>query len=81
MSITIDLPPAMVQEAREYATARGTTLEKMMFDYLDSELKASRKDDHRSEFEAFSGILDDAEADEIRGNLRQFDRIDSEKWA
>ena len=38
MSITIDLPPATVQEAREYAASRGTTLEKMVFDYVQGEL-------------------------------------------
>ena len=36
MSITIDLPPAVVQEAREYASVRGTTLEQMLFDYLQN---------------------------------------------
>ena len=34
MSIMIDLPPAMAQEAREYATVQGTTLERMVVDYL-----------------------------------------------
>ena len=29
MSIMVDLPPAMAQEAREYATVQGTTLERM----------------------------------------------------
>ena len=43
MSITVDMPPAMVQEAREYATARGTTLEQMVFDLVKMEL--SRKDE------------------------------------
>ena len=39
MSIMIDLPPSMAQEAREYATVRGTTLERMLFDYLKAELQ------------------------------------------
>lgn len=43
MGITVDMPPAMVQEAREYATARGTTLEQMVFDLVKMEL--SRKDE------------------------------------
>ena len=30
MSIMVDLPPAMEQEAREYATVQGTTLERML---------------------------------------------------
>lgn len=34
----LDLPPAMAQEAREYATVQGTTLERMLLDYLESEL-------------------------------------------
>ena len=34
MSIMVDLPPAMAQEAREYATVQGTTLERMVFDCL-----------------------------------------------
>lgn len=39
----IDLPPAMAQEARDYATVRGTTLERMLFDYLKLELAKRRK--------------------------------------
>ena len=38
MSIMIDLPPAMAQEAQGYADLRGTTLEQILFDYLKSEL-------------------------------------------
>ena len=30
MSIMIDLPPAMAQEAQDYATVRGTTLDRMV---------------------------------------------------
>ena len=43
MSIMIDLPPAMVQEAREYATVRGTTLERMLFDWVAEELERNKK--------------------------------------
>ena len=39
MSIMVDLPPAMAQEAQEYATVRGTTLERLLFDCLKSELE------------------------------------------
>lgn len=42
MCITVDLPPAMEQEAREYATVHGTTLERMVFDCLKAELERSR---------------------------------------
>ena len=42
MSIMIDLPPAMAQEAQGYADLRGTTIERILFDYLKSELERSR---------------------------------------
>ena len=42
MSIMIDLPPAMAQEAQGYADLRGTTIERILFDYLKSELEMSR---------------------------------------
>ncbi len=42
MSIMIDLPPAMAQEAQGYADLRGTTLERILLDYLKSELERSR---------------------------------------
>lgn len=45
MSITIDLPPAMTQEAQEYATIQGTTLERMLFDCIKAELERRRKAD------------------------------------
>ena len=43
MSIMIDLPPAMAQEAREYASVRGVTLERMLIDYIKSCVR--RKDE------------------------------------
>ncbi|MBR2487669.1 MAG: hypothetical protein IKB52_00930 [Kiritimatiellae bacterium] len=45
MSIMIDLPPTMAQEAQEYATVQGTTLERMLLDYLKSELQRRRDAD------------------------------------
>ena len=45
MSNLVDLPPAMAHEAQEYATVRGTTLERMLFDYLKSELEKRREAD------------------------------------
>ena len=53
MSIMIDLPPAMAQEAQEYVTVRGTTLERLFLDYLKAELKRRRElDSAMSEFDA-----------------------------
>ena len=45
MSIMIDLPPAMAQEAQGYADLRGTTLERLLLDCLKSELERSRDAD------------------------------------
>ncbi len=45
MSIQIELPPAMAQEAQGYATIQGTTLEQMFLDYLATELARKRKAD------------------------------------
>lgn len=45
MSIMIDLPPAMAQEAQGYASIRGTTLEQMLFEYIKSELEKFRAAD------------------------------------
>ncbi len=42
MSIMIDLPPAMAQEAQGYADLRGTTLEKALLDCISAELERSR---------------------------------------
>ncbi len=44
MSIMIDLPPTMAQEAREYATLRGTTLERMLLDCIKAEMERRRKE-------------------------------------
>ena len=43
MSIVIDLPPAMAQEAQGYARLDGTTLEKLFLDSLTAELKRRRQ--------------------------------------
>ena len=45
MSIMIDLPPAMAQEAQEYAAVQGTTLERMLFDCLKAELERRHEAD------------------------------------
>lgn len=34
MGVLIDLPPAVVQEVRQYAESRGTTLNRLLRDYL-----------------------------------------------
>ena len=43
MSITIDISTALIQEAREYVTVKGITLERMFLDCLAAELKRQRE--------------------------------------
>ena len=43
MSIMIDLPPAMAQEAQGYARLDGTSLEKFFLDSLAAELTRRRE--------------------------------------
>ena len=49
MSIMVDLPPAMAQEAQEYATVRGTTLERMLYDCIAAELERHRKQNENAD--------------------------------
>ena len=74
MSIMIDLPPAMAQEAREYATIQGTTLERMLFDYLKRELNRKR-DSHTNRLSEFIGCIGNGKrTDEVVGELRGYDQ-------
>ena len=43
MSIMIDIPPVMVQEAQGYVALEGKSLEKLFLDFLSSELKRRRQ--------------------------------------
>jgi hypothetical protein len=43
MPITIDLPPAMVQEAEAFAQSQNTTLQQLVVDYIGSELNRRRE--------------------------------------
>ena len=53
MSIMIDLPPAMAQEAQSYARLDGTSLEKLFLDSLAAELMRRREAANAiSEFDA-----------------------------
>ena len=74
MSIMIDLPPAMAQEARDYATVQGTTLERMLFDYLKRELSRIR-DNRTNRLSEFIGCIGNGKrTDEVVGELRGYDQ-------
>ena len=44
MSITLSIPPAVVQEARAYALENGTTMSRMIREYFEN-LLAPRKEE------------------------------------
>ena len=44
MSITLSVPPTVVQEVRLYADKKGTSLNQMIRDYLQSIADASRRE-------------------------------------
>lgn len=48
MAITIDLPPAMAQEAQGYAVVDGTTLEGMVLRWLEEDLRRRREQERKS---------------------------------
>ncbi len=43
MSITLSVPPAIVQEVREWATANGTSLNKYLRDCLEAKVNELRE--------------------------------------
>ena len=74
MSIMVDLPPAMAQEAQEYATVRGTTLERLLFDYLKAELDRRHEvDEVMAKFDA----LVEKSHGRLNGTPYKFNRADA----
>ena len=81
MSITIEMPPAMEREAREYTMLEGDSLQQMFLSYLRKELERRRmnKAVHvKSGFARFAGRWTEEEA-------RAFDKatertIDESDW-
>ena len=72
MCVAINLPPVMEQEAREYATVRGTTLEQLLVDYLkDCVMRKKESDDIYAYLMTQSGWLpDDYVFDREEANAR-----------
>ena len=74
MSIMVDLPPAMAQEARGYVTVRETTLERMLFDCRKAELERQRKaDEMMAKFDA----LVEKGSGRLNGKSYKFNRADA----
>ena len=74
MSIMIDLPPSMAQEAREYATVQGTTLERMLFDCLKAELERRRRADEL--MAGFDALVEKSHG-RLKGKPYKFNRADA----
>ena len=57
MSITLSVPPAVVQEVRLYAVKKGTSLNQMIRDYLQSMADASRREREKIANETFDFLM------------------------
>ena len=73
MPITIDLPPAIVQEAKAFAESRHTTFEQMLLDGLVSELKRARNETNWKEH--FDKLVE--ETSRRRDTPYRFNRADA----
>ena len=74
MSIVLDLPPAMAQEAQKYAAIQGTTLERMLFECLKVELERRRKVDETMS-KLYTLVL--RTSDRLKGEPYRFRRSDA----
>ena len=66
MSITLAIPPDLVQQARVYAAAHGTTMSQMIRDYFAA-LFANGEEQAPSAFEDYMRIVNEANAKSPKG--------------
>ena len=57
MSITIDMPPVMERAVRDYVAVKGTTIERMVFRYLENEIAQRRKMEARCRVRRFRDLV------------------------
>ena len=57
MSITLSVPPTVVQEVRLYADKKGTSLNQMIRDYLQAMADASRREREKIANETFDFLM------------------------
>ena len=67
MSITIDMPPAMEREVREYTMLEGKSLQELFLDYLRKEFERSR-----------AATLSKRQPGGLRGDFRMTPDFDAE---
>lgn len=57
MSITLSIPPVIVQEVRDYARQTGTSLNKIIRDYLENIAMTVRKERENQSKKAFDLLM------------------------
>ena len=74
MSITIDLPPAVMQEATAFAESRNTTLEQFVIESIDAEMNRRRE---AAEWMARLDALVEKTGARLTGEPYKFNRADA----
>lgn len=74
-SITLAIPPAIVQEARAYAHRTDTTLNAMIRNYLESVLGRQNQTNAEDPADAFARLV--AEKGAMRSKSYRFHRADA----
>lgn len=75
MCVMLDMPPAMEQEAKDFAAVQGTTLERILLDYLKHEL-AKRKETEEWEAE-FDRLVESSSSRLVGEKPYKFCRADA----
>ena len=78
--ITIHAEDHIAVAVREYANRIGKSVNVAVKDLLAGALGLAKQPRIRHDLSDFCGILKKGEADEIRANMKCFDRIDKDMW-
>ena len=78
--ITIHAEDHIAVAVREYANRIGKSVNVAVKDLLAGALGLAKQPRIRHDLSEFCGILKKGESDEIRANMKCFDRIDKDMW-
>ena len=78
--ITIHAEDHIVVAVREYTNRIGKSVNRAVKDLLAGALGLAKPPKTRHDLSEFCGILKKGEADEIRANMKCFNRIDKDMW-
>ena len=78
--ITIHAEDYIAVAVREYANRIGKSVNLAVKDLLAGAFGLGKPPKTRHELSEFGGILEKGEADEIRANMKCFNRIDKDMW-